>query len=84
LAFVVAGGVYALLFATETARMPGADGHSELQLRKGLGAPMLHLTVRLDGRVCVLDEVLVGDSLLRVGSQCVPKKGEANSERKAN
>lgn len=82
--FVMALVVYTSLLVAGTAHMPQAERETALLGRKSLGEPVLHLSVDLGGRLCVFDEVLVGDGLLRVGSQCLLQRGVANRERKAN
>lgn len=82
--FLTVASVYALLLVAGTAHMSAAEREAALLPQKGLGLPMMRLSVRMGERVCDFDEVFVGDRVMRVGSRCVLQRGATNRERKEN
>ncbi|WP_159067954.1 hypothetical protein [Trinickia symbiotica] len=62
---------YALLLVAGTAHMSSAERAIALLPWKSAGTPVTQLQVRFGERVCEIDEVFVGDGMVRAGSRCV-------------
>ena len=73
---------YVLLLVAGTAHMSSAERAIALLPWKSDGAALTQLHVRFGDRVCEVDEVFVGDGVVRTGSRCIPQRREATHDEK--
>ncbi|MGF6872719.1 hypothetical protein [Paraburkholderia sp. MM5477-R1] len=81
LAVVIA---YGLLLVASTAHMSAAERADALLPWRCTGSSAWSLRVRLGDQRCDIDNVFIGDGMVRTGNRCVLEKDETNHERKSN
>jgi hypothetical protein len=81
LAVVIA---YGLLLVASTAHMSAAERAETLLPWRGTGSSERSLRVRLGDQRCDIDNVFIGDGMIRTGNRCVLEKDGTSHERKSN